>query len=179
MKAVRSAYPQLLSEEARQISRESQEGDWRPEPTLAYRAAPCTDASGGPPDRPPSDWSRPGPALTRRPSLSLSALDHPLDPSAFASFLSFRRENGPIARPFHPSGNRIYDHMRRGQLPVGSESLQGLVKFTPNRKAHVLQSIGAEVSHNLMIPVLNFPPLQPHVYIGSKTLLPSLLKSLG
>ena len=150
-----------------------------PGPNLAYRAAPCADASGGPPDARPSVWSRPSSVLARRPSLSLSALDHPLDPPALASFLSFRRENGPIACPFQPSGNRIYDHMRHGQLPVGSELLQGLVKFRPDRKAHVLQSIGSNVSHSLMIPVLNFPPLQPHVYVGSETLPHPPLKSWG
>ena len=150
-----------------------------PEPSLAYRAAPCADASGGTARCPPSVWSRPSSALARRPSLSLSALDHPLDPPALASFLSSRRENGPIARPFQPSGNRIYDHMRHGQLPVGSVLLQGLVKFRPDRKAHVLQSIGAEVSHSLMIPVLNFPPLQPHVYVGSETLPHPPFKTCG
>ena len=60
--------------------RELQEGDWMPESGLAYQAAPCADASGGLSDSPPSDRSRPGPEFTRRPSLSLSALDHPLDP---------------------------------------------------------------------------------------------------
>ena len=110
---------------------------------------------------------------------SPAALDDPLEPPALASFLSFRRENGPIARPFQPSINRNYDHMCHGQLPVGSVLLQGLVKFRPDRKAHVLQSIRAEVSHSLMIPVLNFPPLQPHVYVGSETLPHPPFKTCG
>ena len=150
-----------------------------PGPSLAYRAAPRADVSGGPTNVRPSVWSRPGSVLARRPSLLLSALDHPLDPPALASFLGFRRENGPIARPFQPSINRNYDHKCHGQLPVGSVLLQGLVKIRPVRKAHVLQSIGSNVSHSLMIPVLNFPPLQPHVYVGSETLPHPPLKSWG
>ena len=162
MKAIHSAHLHLPSEEARRILRERQEGDGMPGPTLGNRTAPSSGALGGPSEGTPSLCSPPGYAFALRTSLFLSALVHPLDPPALASYVNLRLEDGSIARPLHPSGNRVYVNVRHGDLCVGGESLQDLVKFGPDREAHVLQPIGSWVSRGLSKPVLNFTPPCTH-----------------
>ena len=139
----------VTNEEARQALRRSQEDDWIPEPRLASRADPCVDASGGPPDARPSDWPRPS-----------SALDHPLNLPELASFLSFRRENRPIARPFQISETTLWSNASwsiacRQRITSGPCEIRAGPQ-TPSASVH-----WAEVFHSLSIPVLNFSPLEP------------------
>ena len=73
-----------------------------PEPSLAYRAAPCADASGRPPDACPLVWSRPSSKLVRCPSTWARWGSRLRDSRQTVSLFPLMLSWLPGARPFQP-----------------------------------------------------------------------------